>query len=346
MHKDKKLLEDVVILRPLAIVMLALFHAFAPYGGGWGETPGFKEIGFYKWFDFTVYSFMLELFVLMSGYVFAYQLFILKRTMTWKSLIGSKLKRLILPGLVFSFFSFVCYDKFTGKSVSDITLTIIDGHGHIWFLPMLFWCFIEGFALSKLKWPEWLKLAICLCVVFIPRILPHCFRIHESFKYIFFFYGGMVLLKNRERLISAITPRRIVILGILFIFTFIPLRYLAEYPVSLFGGVTDKVLNFAIKNGGRMIYASLGCFLAWSIVNKLLRDGTKVPTWVFKLNAVCFGIYLFQQFFFMSIYYNTNFPTIVGPYWLPWIGFAIAFIGSWFLATLTRKSKIGRFLIG
>lgn len=58
------------------------------------------------------------------------------------------------------------------------------------------------------------------------------------------------------------------------------------------------------------------------------------------------GVYLFQQFILQTLYCHTKLPSMLGPYWLPWLGFIIALIGSLFLSFLFHKTKMGRFLIG
>lgn len=71
----------------------------------------------------------------------------------------------------------------------------------------------------------------------------------------------------------------------------------------------------------------------------------RIPKWIIELNTTCFGIYLFQQFILQILYYKTSLPTIVGPYWLPWIGLAITLVTSYILTKLSLKTNIGRQLM-
>ena len=70
------------------------------------------------------------------------------------------------------------------------------------------------------------------------------------------------------------------------------------------------------------------------------------PQWLIKVGALCMGVYLFQQFILKGLYDHTDMPTILGPYWLPWVGFVIALIASLLISYLLRHLSIGRFLIG
>lgn len=71
-----------------------------------------------------------------------------------------------------------------------------------------------------------------------------------------------------------------------------------------------------------------------------------VTTWIIKIGNLCFGVYLLQQFILKGLYNYTNLPSVLGCYWLPWVGFAIALTGSLVIALLLVKTKVGRFLIG
>lgn len=62
-------LKEIDIIRTFVIILLVLYHALAPYCGGW-DMPSYAQPneGFY-WGGKLAYSGMLETFVLISGYV-------------------------------------------------------------------------------------------------------------------------------------------------------------------------------------------------------------------------------------------------------------------------------------
>lgn len=100
---QQKLLANVVIIRPILIVLLVFYHAFAPFSGAWEPIGGYPMIRTYWWLDKLSYAFMLEMFVFVSGYVFGYQV----RTkgeskLEAKNLFWGKFKRLMIPCMVFS----------------------------------------------------------------------------------------------------------------------------------------------------------------------------------------------------------------------------------------------------
>lgn len=87
----KALLLDVTILRPMAILLLVIFHAFIIYNGGWKAPLGYVDVEPYRLIADISYSFMLQLFVMLSGYVFGFQIYEQKRNFTSLKKVSRKL---------------------------------------------------------------------------------------------------------------------------------------------------------------------------------------------------------------------------------------------------------------
>ena len=154
-----KQLDDVNFIRPIVILQLVILHSFTMYGGGWTFPEGINNVRAYFWIARLFNSFMLEMFVFLSGYLFAYQIFHLHKKFTLKSLLKSKFKRLIIPSIVFSlFYSILFYSK--PFNVWNYVYDILNGMGHMWFLPMLFWCFVFSYFIIKIKLNEKVKLIL------------------------------------------------------------------------------------------------------------------------------------------------------------------------------------------
>ena len=94
MAKDaNRNLDEVSFIRPVLIVLLVLYHAFAPWCGAWEPFDGFEENNVYWWLAKVAYSFMLPTFVFVSGYVWAYQRVSLNKRENLKILFIKKIKR-------------------------------------------------------------------------------------------------------------------------------------------------------------------------------------------------------------------------------------------------------------
>lgn len=104
----------------------------------------------------------------------------------------------------------------------------------------------------------------------------------------------------------------------------------------------SEQLNLYIKLAATMmIVLSLFFYANYYIKMRGINGLGKIA----DFNQYCFGIYLFQQFILMFIYYKTNIPVMIGSSLLPWFGFVTAFIGSYILTFLLRKNKYCRKII-
>lgn len=333
-------LQDVMIMRPLAIVLMIVWHSFIIYTGGWREPAGFERVSTYWWIAQLSYAFMLELFVFVSGYVFAITLN--KEGVTFKGVIISKFKRLIVPSLIFSTLYFVLLGNKSG-SVFKVMYDIVNGYGHFWFLPMLFWATLFCYALDRVKLPQWIKVAIVVCLLAL-SILPIPLRIGTACYYTAFFYAGIVAYRNRAKLLKFINGKRAIELTMLFCCLFLAKSYIEQLPPPytsnplIIRGVVAELEQYI-----RFIVAAVGVTSVYALTNRfIVGRNFEAPAWLVEINSACFGIYVFQQFILQILYYKTTLPSLVGPYWLPWIGFFVALLGSYMLTKIIRSSKLGR----
>ncbi len=341
--KTKIRLNEVTLMRSILALLIVFTHAFTCYNGSWHQPEGYVDIPLYKWLTRASFAFALEAFVFISGYLFAFQRITLHRTDGFLSLTLNKLKRLILPSIIFSFLYFVLFEQY--KGMGNMLYSIINGCGHMWFLPMLFWCFIGAWLLINLKISDGWKLAL-LAVLNLVAIIPLPLRFTNSASFLFFFYLGFLFYKYRTIVERVISPRSIVSLWLAFIVSFVLLRPFVDWLENVTVIDTFQKVIIAIgKNVCQLVFASIGviafyCTSYYYVQKHPLSRATII------VSACCFGIYIFQQFILLGAYYYTGLPTVVGPYWLPWCGFIIAGIISFVLTTILLKTQIGRVLIG
>ena len=248
-----------------------------------------------------------------------------------------------MPSIIFSIpYFFIFYDY---KGIGNFLYSIVNGCGHMWYLPMLFWCFVGVVILDKIKIGDgWKLLFLILINLFWPLSLP--FQLGATTNYIFYFYLGYVVYKHSERIKELITPKSLVISWIIFIVVFVLLRPLKE---SIIIGDQDirlyRLLTGSARSTCQLIYATIGT-LTFYITMVYYTQHKQLSKFTISLSSCCFGIYLTHQFLLKALYYNTDFASIVGPYWLPWLGFIIVLPISYLLSLLLLKTKIGKFLIG
>ena len=349
-----KILNDVAVIRPILIVLLVFYHAFLIFQGGWGSDGQFPEVKTYWWLDKLSYSFLLEMFVFISGYVLGYQVRLKgESTLSARPFFWKKIKRLIIPSIVFSILYIVLFGDIS-QPILKTLYSILNGVGHMWFLPMLFWCFVIVWLIEKLELrPRLVFPLLLLCSIC--SFFPLPFRIGVSMYYWLFFYLGFYLQRNSIDLEKFYSSRWLIGLIALFLVLFPSLTLVQERLVKLVPGgallsgesILFKVIRVSLSNTAKIIYSSVGVAMLFCIVGFFEKSRTdSLPQWVISVGGLCMGVYLFQQFILKLLYFHTDLPSLVSSLWLPWIGFSISLAGSLLLSFLLHKTRTGRFLIG
>jgi hypothetical protein len=314
------------------------------FQGGWSFPAGIHPVKAYFWIAAGSYSFMLEAFVFISGYTFCYQLYKQKKY-TIQSLLSSKFKRLIIPSIVFSVAYFFLFMNDKPFDIWVLFNTIINGAGHMWFLPMLFWCFIATYFIERIKINEKYLLILLFVIACIPfSFLP--LRLSSTCYYLFFFYFGLVMFKHKSYCVRYSKPIILYWWGV-FVFLFVALTLLKQYLNHLDGRGIMNILYSLIERLSTLLYSTFGLVIFYlSTIYFVEIRNVNIHKKIIDFNKLCFGIYLYQQFVLIILYYKTSFPEILGSYWLPIVGFIVSLFLSVVLAYCTRIFKVGRFLIG
>ena len=347
---QKKLLTNVVVIRFILILLLVFYHAFAIYSGAWKPIEGYPIIQAYWWLDKLSYSFMLQMFVFISGYVFGYQ--VRTRgdvTLEAKNLFVGKFKRLMIPCIVFSLLYIIIFNQIT-QPITTTLYGLFNGVGHLWFLPMLYWCFVSVYLIEKMHFSILYVLPLFLIISIFPSV-PLPFRISVAFKYIFFFYVGYLLQRQKQQFERFYTSRNAIALFMIFLVAFISLTYFQNNDFLNIRTndnlIISKFLNSTINSLIKIIISSLGICMLFRIVGVIdSKRKANLPQWLINMSSLCMGVYIFQQFILKCLYDYSSLPLIFGPYLLPWVSFLIALSFSLFFSFLLHQTKIGRYLIG
>lgn len=97
----------------------------------------------------VIYAFHMPMFIFISGCIFVFQLEVLRRKITYKSLLRSKINRLLVPFFIIGFFWVLPVMSLLG--LRDPIHYAIDGFilaidpRHLWYVLMLFWAFLLFF---------------------------------------------------------------------------------------------------------------------------------------------------------------------------------------------------------
>lgn len=342
-----KRLDEIVLLRPFAILLVVFYHSFAIYDGKWTLPNGVDPSVAYDWIADVAYSFMLPLFVLISGYLFSYQLFERNKITSFKGLFASKFKRLLVPCYVYGILYLIIINHpeiYDIKSFALCAVNLISGVGHLWFLTMLFWCFVAAYIMNFIGLSPNLMLLVSFCLYFIgPKTIP--LGLGYMCWYLIYFVFG-ILFRQKYECLSNVSRTNLMLIITGYIITFVSINLLLNNYNLLFERITyAKLIHYLLFKTGTLMYGFLGCLMSYLISINIVSKNTKLPSILIWIDSISFGVYIYHQFVLKFIYYNTDFPLINTPI-LPWCAFVCVILISSLFAVLTRRSRLGKSIIG
>lgn len=299
MGANRQKLQNIVILRSFAIIAVVLYHSYCPWMSSWNwyECP-IRNL--YSFIFETILVGRMPLFVLVSGYLFSYLYFARGKYHSFVDFIKNKFKRLLVPCIVFTGLLCVCLQV-------NYMFVFIYGGYHLWFLKMLFLCFLTCWIVANYvrSWKiEIVLLLISIIMTFVP--VANVLGIHHYFKYFFFFYGGYLFSKYRQNLDFIYTKR----FGLAIIVIYLTLCAITGYVYFInrhidVGNIlySNNILKFC-RIAMRPIMA-IGAFIVveW-IIRK--RIPNKMERLCDSINNLSYGIYLFHLLIIESIHKYFN----------------------------------------
>lgn len=239
-----------------------------------------------------------------------------------------------------------------GNTWGGIFYNIIIGEGHIWFLPMLFLCFVGIYLFELLKFPP--KIVIVLAIIAslfsLGPLADLPFRISQAMYYFLFFVIGYYLQKFNVSIERLARAKSITLLLVVYLITFLLYQHLLLKHLNI--GTTElstltRFANSFLRRSLRITQAIGGLFMSLSLVNYMLNNNLiHVSSLAIKLSGYCFGVYVFQQFILKWIITNPYMINALGSIYLPWVAFLLASMLSLFMTHIMLKTKFGRFLVG
>lgn len=322
--------KEIDIIRALVLFALVAYHSLAPYTGGWtpisAGTTALDNI--YKWLGYFCYAGMLETFTAISGYVFC--LAETRKQTDLRTLLTKKLRRLYIPALIWGAAYYLLFSK---AIVFSGIWSILNGIGHLWYLPMLLCCFIlEKGVILRYDIPLWL-IAI---VAFLPiPSLP--LHLNSSFYYLLFFHSGYLIYKYKSvfysRLKLKILLPLLIIAAILLVLSKIWQENinLVTMPLLL------KTVYITAFNFIRLTY-SIPIVAFYFFIGYNLRNTRNYKLYSF-IAECSFGVYILQEFLIRFYYYRIEHTIYLQPY-LPLIGFALGMFISLIIVWVCKKLNI------
>lgn len=147
------MLTELNILKFYGILLVVLGHVVFTYSPMSIITPSTPS-PILNSVKKVIYAFHMPLFIFASGCIFAWQLEVKKKSMTFVQLFKNKFKRLLIPFYVFGLL--MVYPTMVLLGVRDPIHYLIDGFiivldpRHLWFVYALFLIFLVFFCLRKI----------------------------------------------------------------------------------------------------------------------------------------------------------------------------------------------------
>lgn len=343
----KQLVKEVCLIRLVLIVLLVLYHSFAPFVGAWEPIGDASSV--YWWIGSLAYSCMLECFTLISGWIYGVQ-YNTKgpEILNYRYLIKNKVKRLLIPSIIFSLIYLLIFNQDLLSKPFSFIYSIIEGSGHMWYLPMLFWCFI-GTAFIEKKGLKLNQGIIMLILLSLLSFFQLPLRLNYTMEYMLFFYFGYLIGKGRFNIKKFAKPKYMIYfgLGYLFVFTvskayLIPvMQIFKSYSTEsmILGALTIRILHLVYSLSGVISII----LISICIINK--KPDVLSNFWI-SLGTCTFGIYLFQQFILKLLYYHTEILFSLPESLIPWVAFGITLILSYVFTIILKHYRWGHYLVG
>lgn len=349
---NKQHLLNIDLLRIILIVLMVFYHSFCFYIGAWGMPLGVKPVHVYSVLSELSYSFFLETFVFLSGLLYGVSSANRTGNVKFSKILMKKFKRLMIPSIVFSFLYFLCFKEYT--SITTTLYTILLGCGHLWFLPMLFGCFILIVGVEKyyVKDKTILLLYPLLIVFSIPDIPLHVSKI--CYYFCFFYLGYRMIVYKivyscNSKLLLCIFVVSFIVEYQLFTSRNSPCTY--NKLIDFFNEnqiVYVEVFLHLFKIFLRICYSICGLLLSMKICVTIAKKDKmlSIEKNVSKVASCGMGVYIVQQFILIGLYYHTEYCQLINDYLIPWLAFLFTTCVSLIVVLIAKKSKIGRYLLG
>ena len=218
---------------------------------------------------------------------------------------------------------------------------LLTGTGHLWILPMLFWCFVFELYLGQKISNKHLLIFAYLCTIPYPEIPV----IKISLYYCFFFHLGVLVFNNRQKVQSWLTTNRFIFIltayAILFVVsTTMIARWLQIDDTT---PIVKKAVLVHIRTILRLCYSILAVIIYYYI-GYHLQVKRSIYNIIHSIAIYSFGIYIFQEILLRLVYYYSDVPFRLPGYMVPWFGFLLAFVCSYCLSYLLNRCRVTKFL--
>ena len=264
-------LENCSFVKAILMVLVVLYHSCVFWRENWFDgikvATHCQTLGaFAQWLNsFHVYG-----FILVSGYVFAYLKYEKSRYSDFNRFLRNKAKRLIVPywGVALLWVIPISCPIFH-YDLNEVVRRYIFGidPNQLWFLLMLFWCFMIAYLLSNVLRNDLAAIFIGAAAAVIGitgnQVLPDFYQIWSGCSYFPFFILGMKLRQGSWRLFRRVPILIYVLLDAVLFLTWYSIDR-GGSPIMRLAGI---MLGYAVHATGALlaffVFQDLGRRVRW-----------------------------------------------------------------------------------
>lgn len=328
-------LFEIDRLRAIAIIGLVILHAFTMWAGNWPMAIGVEPNEIWRWVAIIANSMVLPLFTFISGYLWGMQK--TKGYIPFKILCRKKFHRLLLPSLVFGTIYYILFIDFTPTvgGFCHTIASIILGVGHLWYLPVLFSCFLisrlvgGGYFYTNSMYRVMLIFILAITGF---QIFP--FNIGKVIFYLFYFELGAIIFEQAPH----IGKKHIVFLTLSWLILLLSGEIFKDSIQQI--GDINKFYSIWLSNLIQLTTGTAGTLACYGFVclhQKLSPIPSKFTVFIASYSM---GIYIFHQFILIALVYHTPLPSLVNTQVLPFLLLATALLGSIALSYLMKQNSL------
>lgn len=314
--------KEIQSYRAIVVILLIIYHSFCMFDGVWNMPIGYETYtnNWYSWISKISYSILLEAYVFIAGYVFSLKPF--------TETIRKKSVRLIYPAIIWGIIYELIIDKIDGSVFTHI-YSILKGLGHLWFLVMLFWCFIWATLILKYIKNIYLVIILSVCLYYVSPLIDLPFQINRSFRYLLFFIAGYYVKNCRDyfNVLSQYCYTSLVV----FIVLFACYHLIVKMDIL----ININIVRYTLSLSFRIV----GIIAVYLLIVKINFSMSKV------LSDNSFGIYILHHIIIEYLYYKCYFLPIIGVELLPIITVPFVLIISLCISVALGQFKIFKYLI-
>jgi fucose 4-O-acetylase-like acetyltransferase len=334
-------LKNVGFVKTFLMITVVAYHSILFWNGNWFyEEPVYAApllSVLSKWLN----SFHVSGFTLVSGYIFSYIFYEKKGYSNFKSFVGKKCKRLLIPYFFVTFLWIIPVSyPFYHFSSKDIFTKYVLGvsPSQLWFILMLFNVFVIAYPVfTIIKNKLWIAMPIAVLLYGVgivgEQIIPNYFQIFSAFKFFSYFVIGVFLrfYKNKFRITFGVLTGLLFIHGITFALSF---------QISEQKGMLFSILQIGV----RYLMCSLGAFNAFYLLQKIASKINLEGKVFVNLSKCSMTVFLFhQQLIYLPLYLLNG---KINPYFHSGINFVFSVSISLLISSILLHFKVTKFMIG